>query len=53
MDVEDRPIGQDSNTLMLDKRQYEVEFLDGDIEVYTANIISENLLSQVDEESHR
>ena len=52
MYVEVKPIGQASNTPMLDTRQYDVEFLDGEIEVYTANIISENLLSQVDEEGH-
>ena len=52
LDVEGKPIGQDSNTPMLDTRQYEVKFLDGEIKVYTANIISENLLSQVDEEGH-
>ena len=52
MQVEVKPTGQASNTLMLDTRQYEVEFMDGDIEVYTANIIAENLLSQVEEEGH-
>ena len=53
MDVKGRPIGQDRNTPMLDTRQYEVEFLGEEIEVYTANIIDENLLSQVDYECHR
>ena len=48
VDFEGRPISQASNTPMLDTRQYEVEFLDGEIEVYTENIISENLLSQVE-----
>ena len=48
LDVKGKPIGQASNTPMLDMRQYEVEFLDGEIEVYTANIITENLISQVD-----
>ena len=52
VDVEGRPIGQASNTPMLDTRQYEFEFLDGEIKVYTVNIISKNLLSQVDEEGH-
>ena len=37
---------------MLDTRQYEVKFLDGEIEVYTANIIAENLISQVEKEGH-
>ena len=52
VDVKYKPIGQASNTPMLDTRQYEVDFLDREIEVYTANIIAENLLSQVDEEGH-
>ena len=45
VDVECKPTGKASNTPMLDTRQYEVELLDGEIKVYTANIISENLLS--------
>ena len=49
MDVEGTPIGQNSNTPMIDTREYEVKFLYGDIEVYTAKIIAKNLLSQVDE----
>ena len=38
---------------MMDQRQYEVEFIDGRIEVLTANVIAENLLAQVDDNSHR
>ena len=33
--------------------QYEVEYLDGQIETLSANQIAENLLVQVDEEGHR
>jgi hypothetical protein len=36
--------------LLLDSRQCEVEFPDGSSEAYTANLIAENLLSQVDAE---
>ena len=53
VDVEGRPIGQTSNTPMLDTRQYVVKFLVGEKRVYTANIIAENLLCQVDKECHR
>ena len=35
---------------LLDSREYEVEFPDGSIEAFTANLIAENLLSQVDAE---
>ena len=38
---------------ILDHSQYEVEYLDGQIETLTANQIAENLLAQVDEEGHR
>ena len=38
---------------MIDTRQYYIKFFDGEIEVYMANIIAENLLSQLDEEGHR
>ena len=38
---------------MLDQRKYEVEFIDGHVEELTANIIAENLLSEVDENGHR
>ena len=48
VDVKGRPIGQASNTLMLDTIQYEVEFLDREIKVFTENIIAENLISQVE-----
>ena len=32
---------------------YEVEFIDGTTEIMTANVIAQNILSQVDEEGHR
>jgi hypothetical protein len=53
VDVEGRPIGRPSTNPLLDSRQYEVEFMDGEVEILTANIIAENLLAQVDEEGHR
>ena len=44
------PIGRHNANPILDTRMYEVEFPDGDVAAYTANIIAENLYSQVDEE---
>ena len=38
---------------MLDSRIYEVEYSDGSLETCTANIIAENILSQVDDQGHR
>jgi hypothetical protein len=52
VDVEGQPVGRPSRNPLLDSRQYEVEFLDGATDILTANIITENLLSQVDEEGH-
>jgi hypothetical protein len=53
VDVEGRPVGRPSDNPFLDSRQYEVEFLRGETEILTANIIAENLIAQVDEEGHR
>ena len=53
VDNDGKPIGVSNNRPFLDSRLYEVEFLDGTTEVIAANIIAENLLSQVDEEGHR
>ena len=37
---------------ILDIRQYEVEFLDGETEVMTVNLIAKNILAQVDDNGH-
>ena len=47
------PIGVANSNPMLDSRIYEVEYSDGSLEAFTANIIAENILSQVDEQGHR
>ena len=52
VDVEGKPMGTAHNKSMYDNRQQEVEFLNGDIEILTENTITENILSQIDEESH-
>ena len=43
-------IGKGDKNPILDTRLYEVEFDDGEVLEYSANIIAENLYSQVDEE---
>lgn len=50
---EGMPIGMASDNPLLDSRIYEVEYVDGNVEDLTANIIAENLIAQVDEEGHR
>ena len=47
------PIGKAKINLHLDLRIYEVEFLNGLMETLSSNIISENILSQVDLNGHR
>ena len=53
VDKEGRSVGSSHNNLLLGHRQYEVKFLDGRTEIMTANIIAENLLSQVDGDGHQ
>jgi hypothetical protein len=52
-DAEGRPIGRANENPLLDTREYEVEFLDGQVESMSANLIAQHLFSQVDEEGHR
>ena len=46
------PTGRANSNPLLDTREYEVEFPDGSTDSFTANLIAENILSQVDEEGH-
>ena len=49
---EGNPIGSEHPALFADHSLYEVSFPNGQIEELTANMISENMLSQVDSEIH-
>ena len=51
-DADGNPIGKRHCNPMLDTREYEVEFPDGATDVFTANIIAENLYAQVDDEGN-
>lgn len=53
IDADGKSVGQSNPNPILDTRKYEVEFLDGSTETLMANIIAENLLSQIDDEGHR
>ena len=46
------PIGVSSSNPILDTREYEVEFPDGTSDAYAANVIAENIFSQIDDEGH-
>ena len=52
LDDEGKDVVNMNNIPLLDTRAYKVVFSDSTTEVLTANIISENLLAQVDEEGH-
>jgi hypothetical protein len=47
-----RPIGVRNHNPIMDTREYEVVFPDGTTQSYSANVIAENLYSQVDAEGH-
>ena len=49
-DNEGRPIGKRHDNPLLDSREYKVEMPVGSTGQYTANVIAENIFSQVDEE---
>ena len=53
LDDEGKAVVNINNNPLVCTRAYEVQFSDSMNEVLTANIISENLLAQVDEEGHR
>ena len=50
LDEAGNPIGKYHNNPLLDSRLYHVEFANGGVEAVTANVIAENILSQVNEE---
>jgi hypothetical protein len=52
-DAEGRPIGMANKNPLLDTREYEVEFRDGRTESISANLIAQNLFSQIDDEGAR
>jgi hypothetical protein len=51
-DAEGRPIGTANENPLLDTREYAVEFRDGHSEALSANLIAQNLYSQIDEEGN-
>ena len=44
--------GKSNKNPILDTRAYEVEYIDGTIEILPANIIAENILTQIDTDGH-
>jgi hypothetical protein len=53
-DEEGKPIGYAHANPLLDSRRYKIEYVDGGhLDKLTANVIAENLISQVDEKGRR
>jgi hypothetical protein len=52
-DVNGNPIGIAHDNPLLDMRVYEVEFPDGHVEEYAANMIAENIYAEVDSEGNQ
>ena len=52
-DEDGMPVGLYNSNPILNTRVYDVEFPDGGIRQYSANIIAENIFSQVDEDGYR
>ena len=48
-DNDGNPIGKSNKFSILNTRQYEVEFKDGYKEALSANLIAQNIFSQVDD----
>jgi len=47
------PIGKQNNNPILDMHVYEVQFPDGHMEEFAANVIAESLYSQIDDEGNQ
>ena len=52
-DANGNSVGQAHSNPILDTCEYEAEFTDGSREIYMANLIAENMYSQVDEEGQQ
>ena len=48
--LDGNPIGKANTNPILDTRVYEVEFPDGEVKEFAANVIAENLYAQIDED---
>ena len=51
--LDGEPIRHANSNPLFDTREYDVEFTDGTVEKYAANVIAENMFAQVDDEGNR
>ncbi|MGH7974682.1 MAG: reverse transcriptase domain-containing protein, partial [bacterium] len=52
-DHDGHPVGQHNSNPILDSRVYNVEFPDGNVQEYAANVVAESLYAQVDDEGNQ
>ena len=52
-DLNGIPVGKANSNPILDTREYVIEFDDGSEDIYTANLVAENIYSSVNAEGHR
>jgi hypothetical protein len=52
-DINDNPIGVAHSNPIFDTRLYQVQFPEGHVEEYSANVIAQNIYSQLDSEGYR
>ena len=52
IDDNGKTLGTHNTNILIDTSMYEVEFENGDVELMAANTITENILVQVDKQSH-
>jgi hypothetical protein len=52
-DLDGNPIGKGHSNPIFDTRLYQVQFPNGHIEEYSANVIAQNIYSELDTEGHR
>ena len=52
-DADGNPIGRSNSNPILDTRLHDAEFHDGEVLEHAANVIAENMHSQVDDEGHQ
>ena len=52
VDFNGNPVGTRNNNPLLDSRAYHCEFPDGSTEIFTANLLAENLMSSVDDDGY-
>ena len=51
--IDGEAVGHAHANTLFDTREYDIEFTDGSVEKYTANVIAENMFAHVDDEGNQ